>query len=253
MRLVDLHCHLDLYPDFEDLVKECEQEAIYTLAVTTTPKAWARNKALADRTKHVRAGLGLHPQLVATHASEIALWERLLHEATYVGEVGLDASSQHAKSLPEQKRVFERILRACTAQGGKVLSIHAVRTVSTVLDMIDEHLDVGSNVPVLHWFSGSLSDAKRASALGCMFSINNRMMESPKAAGLMRTIPVEQMLTETDGPFTQTDGSPSRPRDVAVCVENLARALGIGRDELGARVYDNFKRVIAKARHQTSP
>lgn len=246
MRLVDLHCHLDLYPDFEELVKECEREAIYTLAVTTTPKAWARNKALADRTKHVRVGLGLHPQLAATHASEIALWERLLHEATYVGEVGLDASPQYAKSLPEQKRVFERVLKACSKQGGKVLSIHAVRTASTVLDMIEEHLDLASNVPVLHWFSGSLSEARRASALGCMFSINARMMDSPKAAGLVKAIPREQMLTETDGPFTQTKEAPSRPRDVVTCVRMLALALGIEQDEVAATVYENFRRIIGK-------
>ena len=63
--LVDFHCHLDLYPDFEAAVAACERDAVYTLTVTTTPKAWAHNQAVTSKTKYVRAALGLHPQLVA--------------------------------------------------------------------------------------------------------------------------------------------------------------------------------------------
>ncbi len=245
-KLVDLHCHLDLYPDFEALVAECERECVYTLAVTTTPRAWARNKAVAASTKHVRVGLGLHPQLVGSHGSEIELLENLLHEASYVGEVGLDASPQYAKSLPEQKRVFERILKACSIQGGKVLSIHAVRSASLVLDMLEEHLDLSSNTPVFHWFSGSPSEAKRAASLGCMFSINNRMMENSKTDRLLKMIPHDRILTETDGPFTEVAGRPSRPRDVGICADALGQALGMDRNETRALVFTNLKRILKK-------
>lgn len=90
MRLVDFHCHLDLYPDFEALVAESDRLGIFTLAVTTTPKAWSRNNELASSTKYVRAALGLHPQLVSERWREIDIWERLVGETRYVGEVGLD-------------------------------------------------------------------------------------------------------------------------------------------------------------------
>jgi TatD DNase family protein len=140
--LVDFHCHLDLYPDFEALVAECERQAIYTLAVTTTPRAWPKNREVATGKKYVRAALGLHPQLVATHDHEISLWESYLPEASYVGEIGLDASPKFAHSLTQQQRVFERILKACDEQSGKVLSVHSVRTSSLVLDMLERHLDL---------------------------------------------------------------------------------------------------------------
>ena len=38
---VDFHCHLDLYPDFEVAIAKAEAARIYTLTVTTTPKAVA--------------------------------------------------------------------------------------------------------------------------------------------------------------------------------------------------------------------
>ena len=108
--LVDFHCHLDLYPDHAVAVRNADAAGVFTLAVTTTPRAWPRNHELAQRTKHVRAALGLHPQLVAERENEIELWDRYLSETRYVGEVGLDAGPRFFKSLDAQKRVFQHVL-----------------------------------------------------------------------------------------------------------------------------------------------
>ncbi|MGB3540093.1 MAG: TatD family hydrolase [Mesorhizobium sp.] len=76
------------------------------LTVTTTPKAWPWNHELASATCHVRAALGLHPQLVAKRAREIGLWEKLLPQTRYFGEVGLDAGPRFYKSFETQKEIF---------------------------------------------------------------------------------------------------------------------------------------------------
>jgi TatD DNase family protein len=109
-RWVDMHCHLDLFPNHREIIAECDREEIATLTVTTTPKAWLKNQALASDSKYVRVALGLHPQLVAERADEIKLFERYLSEARYVGEVGLDAGPQYYRSIEAQERVFERYL-----------------------------------------------------------------------------------------------------------------------------------------------
>ena len=66
---VDFHCHLDLYPDHAAAIAQAEAAGIYTLTVTTTPKAWPRNRELTEGTRYVHAALGLHPQLVAERAA----------------------------------------------------------------------------------------------------------------------------------------------------------------------------------------
>ena len=76
--LVDFHCHLDLFPDPVSAVNAAEASGIYTLTVTTTPKAWPRNHEITHNKKYVRAALGLHPQVVAERAAEINLWEEYL-------------------------------------------------------------------------------------------------------------------------------------------------------------------------------
>ena len=78
--LIDYHCHLDLYPDYEAQYRHVAAQRIETLAVTTTPQAWPRNQELAAKVPSVRVALGLHPQLVGQHSNEITLFERYLPE-----------------------------------------------------------------------------------------------------------------------------------------------------------------------------
>ncbi len=127
--LVDFHCHLDLYRNHEDVISETERAGIYTLAVTTTPRAWPHNRNLTKGMRFVRSALGYHPQLVGkSTAEELALWDKYFTEAKYIGEVGLDAGPDSFRLLDQQRQVFGHVLKACADAGGKVLSVHAVST-----------------------------------------------------------------------------------------------------------------------------
>lgn len=243
--LVDFHCHIDLYPDHAAAIAECEREKVYTLAVTTTPRAWPRNHELASATRYVRAALGLHPQLVEERANELALWEQYLPEARYVGEVGLDAGPRFYQSLPLQKQVFEQILRICARRGGKILTVHSVRSVKAVLDMIETHLPLQGNRVVLHWFTGSKAEARRALDLGCYFSINAEMIRNHRHRETVIGLPLERLLTETDGPFMKIDSRPSRPADVASTIQLLARIRGAATSAIGAAILGNLRRLLS--------
>lgn len=245
--LVDFHCHLDLYPDLESAVKEAEEACVYTLAVTTTPKAWPRNFEISRLTRHVRAGLGLHPQLVAERHTEIALWETYLPQTRYVGEVGLDAGPQYYRSFDLQKQVFEHILKRCAKAGGKILSIHSVRAATPVLDLIETCLPPAHGHVVLHWFTGSKAEARRATELGCYFSVNAAMMTKEKGRDLVATLPLEHLLTETDGPFTQIDGRPARPVDVETTIGTLANLRHLTPDVTATAVQTNLRTLLKSA------
>lgn len=241
---VDFHCHLDLYPDHEAVIAECDREAIATLAVTTTPKAWPRNRELAARSEHVRVALGLHPQVVAERADEVGLVERLLAETRYVGEIGLDAGPRFYRSFADQQRVFDRILRACAEQGGKVLTVHSVRAVTKVLDSLERNLPQDSARVVLHWFTGTSAEARRAIEMGCYFSINAEMLKSEKHKALVANLPIDRMLTETDGPFVMVDGRAVRPSDVASTVEGLAGVRGTDAGTMARQVVSNLSELL---------
>ena len=248
-RWVDFHCHVDLYSDHAALIAECDRERVATLAVTTTPKAWTRNRELAAGSIHVRVALGLHPQLVAEREAELRLFERHLADARYIGEVGLDAGPRFYSSFQAQERIFQRILSACAEQGGKVLTVHSVRSVGKVLGHIERAMPPDRGRVVLHWFTGTLADARRAVALGCYFSINSEMLRSPKHRQLALSLPVDRLLTETDGPFIEAKGRPVRPRDVARTVEQLAALRSLPLETMNRTILANLRALLTTQDH----
>ncbi len=243
--LVDFHCHLDLYPDPVAAIADAEAAGIYTLTVTTTPRAWPRNNELTKCTSRIRAALGLHPQLVKERSEEISLWDKYLDEARYVGEVGLDAGPQYYRSFDLQKEIFEHILKKCAKSGEKVLSIHSARAARAVLDLVELNLPQGRGKAVLHWLTGSKAEACRAVELGCYFSVNGRMLETEKGQDLIGILPLNRLLTETDGPFTKVGGRPVCPRDVAVTLEKLAALRGLPLQEMSVTIARNLKSIVS--------
>jgi TatD DNase family protein len=242
--LVDFHCHLDLYPDHETVFNDRERLGIFTLAVTTTPRAWPRNRDLAAGKKYVRAALGLHPQLVSSQTQEYPIWESYLREARFIGEVGLDARPRYYKSLEHQEQVFTQILKACSVQGGKVLSVHSIRTVTSVLNLIEQHLLASRGVVVLHWFTGTLAEAKRAVQLGCYFSINSEMLRKPQHRKTIAELPQDRLLTESDGPFTPTDPGKSHVDGLNQTINLLASVRNTHPEEMAHVVITNTHRLV---------
>jgi TatD DNase family protein len=242
-QLVDYHCHLDLYPRCEELFEECTKKNISVVAVTTTPKAWPRNKQLAELSSSIRVALGLHPQVAEERAAEMGLFERYLAETCFVGEVGLDAGPRFYRSFAVQLTIFEQILKLCSAAGRKILSVHSVRAASHVLRLIGEHVNNNRIVVVLHWFTGSKTEAKRAVELGCYFSVNQRMLSSPSGCALVSSLPSERILTETDGPFIEIDGRPVRPSDLEITLKDLAKVRGTSSESVRLLIATNARAV----------
>lgn len=244
--LIDFHCHLDLYENFEHIVQECEKKKVFTLAVTTTPRAWPRNHELTQKTKYVRAGLGLHPQLINNQETEIDTWEMYFPEATYIGEVGLDASPKYYPFFATQQTVFDKILSKCSRSGGKILSVHSVRCASKVLDALSKSGAHLNNKIVLHWFSGSAAEVKRATELGCYFSVNVAMLSSDNGKKLLNTMPLERIITETDGPFTHWNNKVQYPWDISICIELLSNYYNVEYKKIRSTVYRNFASLLFK-------
>jgi len=245
--LIDFHCHLDLFLDPASAFSDAEAAGIYTLSVTTTPKAWPGNRDLTQGKRHVRAALGLHPQLVAGRATELKLWEEFLPQTRYVGEVGIDAGPRHYRSLDLQQQVFAHVLQKCAAAGGKILTVHSVRSAKIVLDQIETHFSRGEGQVVLHWFSGSKSELRRAVDLNCYFSINAAMMSHERGRSLVEAVPSDRLLTETDAPFTSFNNRPTAPPDVRNTVKALAALRRVGFEEMARAIESNLRTVLRGA------
>ena len=243
--MIDFHCHLDLYPDPKSVIAACRERGDHVLSVTTTPKAWRGTVALARGAPRIRTALGLHPQVAHERHGELALFEGLLPETRYVGEVGLDGSPEHRQHQDVQRRCFDRILRACASAGGRVMTVHSRRAADAVLDAYEREPRAGTMI--LHWFTGSRRELERADALGCWFSVGPAMVRSQRGRDLLRAMPRDRLLTETDGPFVTGKTGPLLPGNVACAVDALAAAWAIPSEETRNALNDNLRRLGAAA------
>ena len=223
MRLVDAHCHIDLYRDYADVIREAEAKQVFTVAVTNTPSVFRRCRDLLGGTRYLHPAVGLHPQLVAERYSEAAMMLDLVGETPYVGEIGLDFAACTRESRLQQADLLARILARCAEVGGRILSVHSRRAAGEAIELL-----AGSRAgtPILHWYSGRVSLVDRAVSAGCYFSVNPAMLRSENGRRVIAHLPKERVLTETDGPFVKAEGRPARPADVADAISSLAAVWG---------------------------
>ena len=70
-------------------------------------------------------------------------------------------------------------------------------------------------------------------------------MLSPKHRALVAELPLDRLLTETDGPFVEAGGRPARPHDVVKVIAELARVRGGTEDEMARVVVSNLAAIVS--------
>lgn len=244
--LVDAHCHFDLFPNPRDVLQEAERNRIYSIAVTNTPSVYEPMQRLAEGLNYVRPALGLHPELALERSSELAIFERQVPTTRYVGEVGLDYKVVvKPADRTRQRAIFQEILRHCARVGERILTVHSRRAEADVVAALREYRP---GPFILHWYSGSLKVLNSAIDAGAYFSVNRAMVGSERGQRLIREMPRDRVLTESDGPFVQTGGQPASPVGVRETATLLGQLWGdASREEVKEQVLQNFRALLRRA------
>lgn len=245
--MLDCHCHLDRYPRPIAIAEEAARRGVFVVAVTHLPSHFEMGLGHACRLPSVRLALGLHPLAVESHARELARFQSLLRHTSFVGEVGLDFSREGKASADNQLESFEFVVRSVAEAGAKVMSLHSRGAEAKVLRVLR---DYGLTGAIFHWFSGSPTDIDRIAEAGHYFSINPQMTFSAKGRAIIERIPVDRVLTETDGPYSKVRGAPAQPWDVAIVENHLATTWERSREDVAAQIWTNFRRMIEPVRQQ---
>lgn len=219
---------------------------LYVLSVTNTPSSWRVTSSLEIESPRIKTALGLHPQVAHLRKSELDLFESLLPNTRYVGEIGLDGDPDSRKHWDDQVSVFRSILHLCADNGGRIVSLHSRRAVSEVLDEVQLRANAG--LFVLHWFTGTYRELERAISLGCWFSVGPAMMRSEKGKALVSRMPRERVLTESDGPFAKIEGRRASPWDVDLAISGIGLSWNETQEATRRLVMENFRRLVSEAR-----
>lgn len=234
--LIDTHFHLDKYKNHKDIFEYLNKKKIYTLCMTGSPGVYVTCKRLYSHGKYVRHALGFHPLNTELTDKDFSEFLRLLPSADYIGEVGLDFSNKRGLLKDRQVDYFEIIVRQC-ARLNKLMSIHSNCAVDEIIRILSTF---NPKRCIIHWFTGTEQQLRELIALDCYFSINTNMaISNPE---LIRLIPLDRVLIESDGPYTRVNGQRYNPRllplEYKIITEVLANA------ELIKTVYNNFGNVL---------
>mgnify|MGYP001304349842 CR=1 FL=1 len=240
--MMDLHCHVDLYPDHSKILSDIENSGFYVLSVTTVPSAFKGTAALTDKLDNCKTALGLHPQLAHQRYNELSLFDSLCDDTRYIGEIGLDGSKGYAEHMEVQQVVFEHILNKCCEFDDKILTIHSLNAVDKVLELLSIYPEAGT--PILHWFLATKKQVDRAVELGCYFSVGPAMLNSARARKVISWLPQDRILLETDGPFAKTEGRLIFPSDVVLVVRFLSGIWVKPVSQVNSMIKSNFKKIV---------
>ncbi|ACV23305.1 Uncharacterized deoxyribonuclease YcfH [Slackia heliotrinireducens] len=246
IRLVDMHCHLDFAGNAVKAARAAEAAGVAMYSCMVHPAGYDEQVERLAECENVRVGLGLHPWWVAdgrADDADVAGMVSRISDVRYVGEVGLDFGKRHGRRIDAQEAAFTAVARACAESGGKLLSIHAVKSADAVLDILEQTGCLEANDCILHWFSGTSQELTRAVRAGCWFSLGAPMLSTKRGRAYAKAIPNDRLLLETDWP-----GDPVADMDIEDYLAKAEESAGLVRDILGedalARAAESSLRLL---------
>ncbi|HSL97433.1 MAG TPA: TatD family hydrolase [Candidatus Deferrimicrobiaceae bacterium] len=269
MRLVDSHCHLNAERFESDVEAVIERASVAGVERILVP-GWnihssQRALELVERMTWVDAAVGVHPHDAAR--VDAAGWRQIQRwasgpEVRAIGETGLDYDRVFSP-IPDQHDNLRRNLRlALETRKPAILHVRSKPGRSDAQEAMLEALTeagvggsawaaaFGSRPPaLLHSFSGSVEFARAALDMGLAISISGlafRRGEEP-TADVVRIVPGDRLLVETDSPFLAPPGAPrsrNEPEWVRITAAWVAERRGEPLEQLGEACVDAYDGVF---------
>ena len=270
--LTDTHCHLDLDKFDEDREGVLDRARAVGVSHFLVPGLYLESSKkaiqLAETHPDVYAAVGFHPTDLDKFSESAfdEMRELARHpKVVAIGEIGLD----HYWVKDEAKRELQvEILKrqlAFASEIGKPVVIHmreegdawfgsASSALTEVLSEWQAELaakdhPLRQRPGVLHSFNGNLETAQKALALGFFIGVTGPVTykNAEVKRQIIRQIPLERLLIETDSPFLAPvpyRGKRNEPAFVREIADKIAETQSRNLEEVGAATTANAARLF---------
>ncbi len=249
--IIDSHCHLDFeaFDADRDAVLESAYEADIRHIVIPGVMAstWPRISQLCEHYPQLHPCYGLHPYFIDRHSDDdITSLDTWLteHNAVAVGECGLD---YYLKELDKSRQQFFFAAQLELARKHQLpVVIHARKSTEDVIQAI-------RNVPglsgMIHSYAGSYEQAIQLIDLGFYLSFGGPVTNpgAAKLHKLIRRLPLESILVETDAPdqpVASARGQRNEPAFITEVIQAIAELQDTDTDEVAMVTSDNAQRLF---------
>ena len=260
--LVDSHCHLD-FDVFDEDRRETIQRArdagvVAMVTICTRVTKFEEIRAIAETDDNIWCSVGIHPHQV--EEEPVATVEDLVSRATHpkviaIGETGLDY--YYDNSPRELQETSFRTHIAASRETGLPLIVHTRDADEDMADILEDEMGKGAFPGVLHCFSSGRRLAERALNIGFYISISGivTFKNAQDLRDIVKDVPVERILVETDAPFLApipNRGKRNEPAFVTNTAAKVAELKGMDNQALSAASTENFFRLFSMAKRPAS-
>jgi TatD DNase family protein len=249
---IDSHCHIN----FPELVADlggvtgamAANRVTHALCVSVNLETFPEVLGIAERFPNIFASAGVHPDDRSGEEPDI---DRLVGLAGHpkvvaIGETGLDYYRVKGDTEWQRER-FRTHIRAAR-QSGKPLIIHTRDAAKDTLRVMQEETAAGVG-GVMHCFTETAEVARRAMDMNFMISFSGIVTFKNATAlrEVVREVPLENMLIETDSPYLAPvpyRGKTNQPAYVRFVAEEIARLKGIPIELIAEATTANFFRLF---------
>src|SRR5689334_20412359 len=142
--VTDTHVHLDRLADLDGAMARARHAGVTMMYVTFLPSQYAEARDLFADADDVIVGLGFHPMAsqgwfpwvpTIDLDAEIELYPTLSASAVWIGEIGLDYTSEGAPFKQRQLQMLNAVLTAPTVRD-KFASVHARAAMREAVDRL---------------------------------------------------------------------------------------------------------------------
>ncbi len=276
MKIIDTHCHPQ-FPQFDadrdEVIRRALDSGIGMICVGTDLTTSKQAIELAERYEGLYASVGLHPNdnLEETYEQSSYLELARHPKVVAIGEIGLDyyRTTEPEKKELQKKRFIEQL--GLARQLNKPVIIHCrdslcqPRRDGSRLDRsegkVSAHDDMTkilkkeSDTPgvpgtlrgVMHSFNGTSKEAHAYLDEGFYIGLNGLVTFSKQYEYMVRSIPPDHMLLETDAPYLAPApyrGKRNEPAHVGIVGKAVAAIVGLGSAALFEATTRNAKELF---------
>lgn len=247
--LIDTHAHLDMYEDWDVIIKNAKENGIKKIIIPAVETEYFQKILdIANSYEDVYCMMGIFPTEaknwhdgILDDIKELAKNKKVVS----IGEIGLDYYWDKS-FIDEQKDIFIKQVKLAN-ELGLPIEIHDREAHKDVFDILVEY-NKTSDV-VFHCFSGSVEFARECLKQGWYIALGGvvTFKNAVKTKEVAKDVPLDRLMLETDSPYLTPvpfRGKENQPAYVRYVADEIAKLKGIDVKEVIEATTKNAEMVF---------
>jgi len=224
--MIDVHCHLeqkDYEKDRDEIIERCKKELKAVITCCCHPDDFDLTMKMVEKYKNfVFATVSIHPEYIKEieHLRVDDFLKRIeenKEKIVGIGETGLDFIIEEPEWREKQKELFIKFIDLAKNLN-LPLVIHARKAFAEAIEILEKF---GAERVLMHFFTAKELLPKIIKN-GWSISVNTTLLNSKKIKKIVRDLPIEKIMTETDSPWLGPNGTRNDPTSVKFVIEKIA-------------------------------